>query len=165
MQSLRLAHGSITPASLWAATVDNETPKRRDATASVRTAGKEMLGSIYSIIAHGNALPTPPKISRVDEDFSGKGDVKPAGRAFAKELLKSIYSALGEKRAGCESCSPQLLGSGEGKPFGFKMGQIVHWARRDEAFGQRGKVVGYSDDFEEPAVLVEFRGFQYHCQQ
>jgi hypothetical protein len=164
MQSIRYAHGSGASFAPGEEFTDEGALDHREATVPNRAVCEELLMSIYSTVADGSVSTPPPWGLGVDDKIFDQRDANAPGRAVAKELLKSIYTILGEKREGLERHTAQFLGAGDGKYFGFKTGQVVHWARRDEAFGQRCKVVGYSDHFEEPSILVAFRGLQYHCK-
>ena len=148
MQSIRYAPGSGASLAPWEAFADEGALDHREAIVSNRAVCEELLMSIYSTVADGSVSTPPPWGLGVDDKIFDQRDANASGRAVAKELLKSIYSILGEKREGWERHTAQILGAGDGNYFGFKTGQVVHWARRDKAFGQRGKVVGFSDHFE-----------------
>ena len=47
---------------------------------------------------------------------------------------------------------------------GFMPSQKVFWSRRDSSYGQAGVVVGPSDEYDSPCVLVQFRSVQFHCR-
>ena len=164
MQSLRYAHGSGASVAPWEGVAEDGALEHRGAIASNRAASKELIMSIYWAVAHGSVLSHPQWGLGLDDKIFDQRDANASGRAVAKKVLKSTYSILDEKLEGWERHTTQLLGAGDDEHFGFKTGQVVHWARRDEAFGQRGKVVGHSDHFEAPSVLVAFRGLQYHCR-
>lgn len=138
---LRYAHGSGAPLE---GIVDDRALEHSEAIASNRSVSKELIASIYSIVAHGCVQLLSPRGLGVTDEIPDPRNASASGRAAAKEMLKSIYSILGEKRGGWERHNAQLMGAGDDEYSGFKVGQVVYWARRDKAFGQRGKIVGYT---------------------
>lgn len=55
----------------------------------------------------------------------------------------------------------------EDSVHGFNADQIVYWHVRDAHYGQRGNIIRVSNFYEEPCLLIRFRGILFHilCSQ
>ena len=56
----------------------------------------------------------------------------------------------------------ELVANKRNELHGFIIGQKIYWNLKDMSYGQQGVVVRGSDLFEEPCVLIRFKGVQYH---
>ena len=81
--------------------------------------------------------------------------------SMAKDSVKNLVTSLTEVCLTAEidkkrRCFTSNL-------YGFKIGQHVYWSRKDAAYGVSGVVISESYHYDNPCLLIRFKGHAYHC--